>query len=86
MRITIFKRRIEEYEHELKNLHKRKCGGSVLGRLGTVVRNYEGVYIRLIEDYFVSDSKYKKEQLCHRFRMHQQLFLRIIEKVVDHDN
>ena len=84
--IREFQSRVEEYEHELENLRKRKWGGSVLGRLGTVERNYEEAHNRLMNDYFISDSKYKKKQFRRRFRMHKQLFLQIMDRIVDHDS
>ena len=85
MQIKAFKHRMENYECDLENTRKCKCGGSVLGRLGTIERNYEDAHNRLIEDYSVNDSKYKKEQFRCRFRMNKQLFLRIMDKVVEHN-
>ncbi|KAG2213632.1 hypothetical protein INT45_009325 [Circinella minor] len=84
--IREFQSRVEKYEHELENLRKCKWGGSVLGRLGTVEHNYEEAHNRLMNDYFISDSKYKKKQFRRRFRMHKQLFLQIMDRIVDHDS
>ena len=73
--IREFQSRVEEYEHELENLRKCKWGGSFLGRLGSVKRNHEEAHNRLMNDYFISDSKYVKKLFRRRFRMHKQLFL-----------
>ena len=76
---------MEEHNYELK-ICKGECDASVIACLWAVERNYKEDHNHLIEDYFVSYLKYKEERLRHRFRMYKQLlFLRIMNKIVEHD-
>ena len=75
MQTKTFNHLMENYKYELKNARKRRCGGSILGRLGITECNYKEAHNRLIEDYFVNDSKYRKNGFIAVFEWISNLFL-----------
>jgi hypothetical protein len=64
----------------------RKHRGSVKGRLPNLPRNFEEGYQRLFQDYFSNSPVYTNYLFCQRFRMHQSLFLQIVDDVTNHNS
>ena len=62
-------------------LHK----GSIPGHIA-INRGREGGHVRLWNDYFSVNPTYGENLFRRRFRMHRDLFLRIVDAVKDRDN
>ncbi|KAH9457201.1 hypothetical protein Pst134EA_033057 [Puccinia striiformis f. sp. tritici] len=62
-----------------------KHGGSVKGRSANLPRDFEAGYQRLFKDYFAESPVYTDYLFRRRFRMHRDLFLRIVDDVTAHD-
>ncbi|KAI7950916.1 hypothetical protein MJO29_009590 [Puccinia striiformis f. sp. tritici] len=62
-----------------------KHGGSGKGRSANLPRDFEAGYQRLFRDYFAESPVYTDYLFRRRFRMHQDLFLRIVNDVTTHD-
>jgi hypothetical protein len=63
-----------------------KRGGSRKGHAPNLRRDFEGGYQRLYHDYFSESPVYTDYQFRRRFRMHKNLFLKIVEDVEKHND
>jgi hypothetical protein len=61
-------------------------GGSLPGKLPNIERGREDAQRQLLKDYFMgADSTYPESKFRRRFRMRQELFLRIVRELENND-
>ena len=73
-------------ELERSNAMRYVLGGSLPGKSANKKRNFQGRWARIYQLYFATNPVYSPEQFRRRFRMRKQLFQRICDTVIAHDN
>ncbi|KAE8996242.1 hypothetical protein PR003_g18914 [Phytophthora rubi] len=64
---------------------KRKRGGSKPGKAANLDRDFEAAHARLWKDYFSENPTYPAGLFRRRNRMSRDLFVRLMDAVVEHD-
>ena len=74
---------LEHHYNELNNQVRRR--GSIPGHI-VINRGREAAAHNLFIDYFSNNPRYNDVLFRQRFRMSQNLFIRIVDAVKDHDS
>ena len=76
---------LKSHQNSSAKLHKKKRGGSHLGRSPNIDRDFEAGHSRIYNDYFSNSPVYTDAMFERRFRMRRDAFLEVMNVVLSHD-